>query len=93
VPAAASPAERPTTTALELGGPYAWLRHPIYLGWVLLVFAAPTMTSGRLLFSTISTLYIAAAIPFEERGLVAEFEQSYRDYQARVRWRLLPGLW
>jgi protein-S-isoprenylcysteine O-methyltransferase Ste14 len=81
------------SSPLEVGGPYRWLRHPIYFGWVLLVFGAPTMTGGRLLFAGISTLYLIVAIPFEERGLQAEFGQAYRDYQRRVRWRLVPGVW
>lgn len=78
---------------LEVRGPYRWLRHPIYLGWALLVFSAPVMTAGRLLFAVVSTGYLVVAIPIEERSLVNEFGQSYRDYQKRVRWRMLPGLW
>jgi protein-S-isoprenylcysteine O-methyltransferase Ste14 len=81
------------SSALEISGPYRWLRHPIYLGWILIVFGAPTMTSGRLLFASISTLYLVVAIPFEERGLQSQFGQAYRDYQRSVRWRLVPGVW
>jgi protein-S-isoprenylcysteine O-methyltransferase Ste14 len=90
-PAAAAPAL--AAAALEIGGPYRWLRHPIYLGWVLLVFGAPTMTNGRLLFSAISTLYLVIAIPFEERSLLTEFGPAYGAYQKQVRWRLIPGVW
>ena len=82
-----------SASALEISGPYRWLRHPIYLGWLLIVFGAPTMTNGRLLFASISTLYLIVAIPFEERSLQSEFGQAYRDYQRRVRWRLVPGVW
>ena len=78
---------------LEVRGPYRWLRHPIYLGWLLLVFGSPVMTAGRLLFAVVSTAYLVVAIPIEERSLVHEFGQSYRDYQKQVRWRLVPGLW
>jgi len=88
------PAATPALSApLEVTGPYRWLRHPIYLGWVLLVFGAPMMTAGRLLFATISTAYLVVAIPIEERSLVQEFGQPYRDYQQQVRWRLVPGIW
>jgi len=80
-------------STLEVAGPYRWVRHPIYLGWVLMVFGAPAMTAGRLLFAAISTAYLIAAIPFEERSLVTEFGPPYQDYQRRVRWRLVPGLW
>jgi len=91
--ASAASAAPAAPSALEVGGPYRWLRHPIYFGWVLFVFGAPAMTSGRLLFAGISTLYLVLAIPLEERGLRAEFGQAYVDYQQRVRWRLVPGLW
>ena len=80
-------------TALEISGPYRWLRHPIYLGWVLLVFGAPTMTAGRLLFAAVSTLYLIVAIPYEERSLTSEFGPAYVEYQRQVRWRLIPGVW
>lgn len=89
----APPRSATPSSALEVGGPYRWLRHPIYLGWVLLVFGAPTMTTGRLLFATISTLYLVIAIPFEERSLLTEFGPAYGSYQQQVRWRLIPGVW
>ncbi len=90
-PVAASPVA--VTAPLEVRGPYHWVRHPIYLGWVLLVCGPPTMTAGRLLFAAVSTAYLVAAIPLEERSLIREFGQSYRDYQKQVRWRLVPGVW
>lgn len=74
-------------------GPYGWLRHPIYLGWVLIVFGAPSMTAGRALFAAISTVYLVMAIPLEERSLVREHGNEYRQYQRLVRWKLIPGLW
>jgi protein-S-isoprenylcysteine O-methyltransferase Ste14 len=80
-------------TPLTISGPYRWLRHPIYLGWVMFVFGAPEMTAGRLLFATISTVYLIVAIPYEERSLTAEFGPAYTAYQRQVRWRLLPGVW
>jgi protein-S-isoprenylcysteine O-methyltransferase Ste14 len=74
-------------------GPFAIVRHPIYLGWVLMVFATPVMTTSRLLFAVISTLYLIAAIPFEERSLVEVFPEKYRAYQKEMRWRLIPYIW
>jgi protein-S-isoprenylcysteine O-methyltransferase Ste14 len=74
-------------------GPFALVRHPIYLAWVLMVFAAPTMTMTRLLFAVVSTLYLVAAIPLEERLLVEHFGDRYRAYQQQMRWRLIPGVW
>jgi methanethiol S-methyltransferase len=74
-------------------GPFALVRHPIYLGWVLIVFAAPVMTTSRLLFASISTAYLIAAIPFEEASLVEAFGEKYRAYQRAMPWRLIPRVW
>jgi len=74
-------------------GPFAIVRHPIYLGWVLMVFATPVMTTSRLLFAVISTLYLVAAIPFEERSLLETHRDTYGAYQKQMRWKLIPFLW
>lgn len=77
----------------KAAGPFAIVRHPIYLGWVLMVFATPVMTTSRLLFAVVSTAYLVAAIPLEERSLVEAFGDKYRAYQRQMRWKLIPGLW
>lgn len=74
-------------------GTYRFVRHPIYLGWVLLVWAASDMTTGRLVFAAISTAYLVAAVPFEERSLRRRFGPSYDAYRRQVRWRIVPGLY
>ena len=74
-------------------GPYKYLRHPIYLGWVRVVFGVPEMNGTRLAFAAISTAYLVIAIPFEERSLIEVFGDHYRDYQRAVRWRIAPGVW
>lgn len=74
-------------------GPYRLVRHPMYLGWVLIVGATPLMTADRLLFATLSIGYLAVAIPFEEAGLRRKFGEPYRAYQRAVRWRLVPFLY
>jgi protein-S-isoprenylcysteine O-methyltransferase Ste14 len=73
-------------------GPYGWVRHPIYLGWLLLVLGAAPMTATRLAFATISALYVLIAIPLEERTLRRVADAEYSAYAHQVRWRLLPGL-
>ncbi len=73
----------------KTSGPYGWVRHPIYLGWILLVFSVGTMTGTRLVFAIVSSVYLIIAIPFEERTLLAN-APAYADYMRRVRWRLLP---
>jgi methanethiol S-methyltransferase len=84
------PARKVTFTT---DGPFGIVRHPIYLGWVLMVFAMPTMTMSRLLFAVVSTIYLVIAIPLEERSLVEAFGDDYRAYQKQMQWKLVPGLW
>jgi hypothetical protein len=72
---------------------YRVVRHPIYLGWALMVWPTPHMTGTRLAFAAISSLYLAAAIPFEERSLRRDFGVAYESYSARVRWRMIPFLY
>lgn len=80
-------------TAFRVIGPYHLVRHPIYLGWMLIMFGVPVMTATRLEFAIVSSLYLVLAVPFEERALVAEFGDTYREYQRRTRWRIVPGIW
>jgi protein-S-isoprenylcysteine O-methyltransferase Ste14 len=86
-------AGRPASAEIKAAGPFGVVRHPIYLGWALMVFATPAMTADRLLFATLSTAYLILAIPWEEKSLVAGHGDRYRDYQRQVRWRLIPGVW
>jgi protein-S-isoprenylcysteine O-methyltransferase Ste14 len=78
---------------LETAGLYGFVRHPLYFAWVLFVFGTPHMTMTRFVFATVSTVYLAVAIPFEERSLIRLFGEEYRHYRRRVRWRMIPGLY
>ena len=86
-------AGRTTSGSLKIVGPFRLVRHPIYLGWILMVFATPLMTANRFVFAVVSSLYLILAIPWEERSLVADHGDQYRAYQRSVRWRLVPGVW
>ena len=78
---------------LVTSGAFAIVRHPLYLGWALLVFGEPDMNASRFVFAVISTAYLAVAIPWEEQGLLDTFGPAYEDYRRQVRWRMMPGLY
>jgi len=78
---------------LKIIGPYHLVRHPIYLGWMLIVFGAARMTGDRVAFATISSAYLVVAVPWEEASLRRVFGAEYDRYARLVRWRIVPGIW
>ena len=72
---------------------YGYVRHPIYPGSFLNVFAVPHMTATRFVFAIVSSLYVLIAIPFEERSLLTSTTGAYQRYRDKVRFRIVPGVY
>jgi protein-S-isoprenylcysteine O-methyltransferase Ste14 len=74
-------------TYTEIGfrtpGPYRYMRHPLYVGWLLVFWSAPVMTLAHLVFAIATTLYILVAIQLEERDLV-RLHGEYAEYRRQV---------
>jgi hypothetical protein len=81
---------RPALTS----GPYAYVRHPIYASVILLLLGAPLLLGSwwGLCVAVVLILMLGFRAVMEERMFTAEFD-GYRDYAARVRYRLVPLLW
>jgi protein-S-isoprenylcysteine O-methyltransferase Ste14 len=60
---------------------YRIVRHPLYIGWLTIFWAAPTMTLAHLVFALATTAYILIAIQLEERDLVDAFGERYVSYR------------
>jgi len=71
---------------------YKLVRHPLYVGWLTIFWAAPTMTVAHLVFALATTAYILIAIQLEERDLVDAFGEHYLAYR-RSTPMLVPRLW
>jgi methanethiol S-methyltransferase len=75
------PEKAPTFVA---SGPYHWVRHPLYLAVLVLIWSCPDMTLDRLLFQVLWSAWIVLGARLEEADLVAELGETYRVYQREV---------
>ena len=80
-----------TPLTFTMPGLYRYVRHPLYIGWLLTFWATPTMTAAHLVFSVATTAYILIAIRLEERDLVAVHGSAYDEYRKQVP-MLVPAL-
>jgi protein-S-isoprenylcysteine O-methyltransferase Ste14 len=62
---------------LKTGRLYRWLRHPMYVGVLLGVWATPRMSLGHLLLALGLTAYVLIAMRYEERDLIATYGSRY----------------
>jgi len=73
-----------TTLPFETPAFYKYVRHPLYVGWFMVLWSTPDMTVGHLLFTGVSSVYIVVALALEERDLVAHFGETYERYREQV---------
>ncbi|MFQ5777922.1 MAG: methanethiol S-methyltransferase [Terriglobia bacterium] len=73
-----------TSVGFKTPALYKYVRHPLYVGWIIGFWATPRMTVGHLVFAVGTLAYILIAIRLEERDLVGFFGQAYEDYRRRV---------
>lgn len=76
---------------LVTGGLYRLIRHPLYAGGLLFLWASPVMTTNLLAFDLGGSLYLIIGALFEERKLLGEFGAEYAEYRRRTP-MLVPGL-
>jgi len=75
---------KPRPMAFTIRGPYRWVRHPLYLFMISMIWSCPDLTGDRLLFNALWTVWIVIGSILEERDLVLEFGDVYREYQRKV---------
>ncbi len=63
---------------------YRYVRHPLYLGFIVAFWAVPRMTLGHLLLAAGMSVYMLIAIRYEERDLITFFGRDYESYRRRV---------
>jgi protein-S-isoprenylcysteine O-methyltransferase Ste14 len=75
-------------------GPYAFVRHPMYSGAILFMVGAALLLGSwwGVVLSPLFAVLFGIRSGIEERALLAGLP-GYADYAARVRYRLVPGLW
>ena len=75
---------KPRPVALTIKGPYKWVRHPLYLFVLVMIWLCPSLTTDRLLFNILWSVWIFVGTILEERDLVTQFGDAYREYQQNV---------
>jgi protein-S-isoprenylcysteine O-methyltransferase Ste14 len=75
---------KPRPVVFTVKGPYRWVRHPLYLFMIVMIWSCPNLTKDRLLFNILWSAWIFFGTMLEERDLVEQFGDAYLDYQQKV---------
>ena len=81
----------PPAAGFVARGLYRYVRHPLYLFTLLLIWGTSRLSTDRLLFNVLWTAWIVVGTKLEERDLLVDFGPAYRRYQAQVP-MLIPSL-
>lgn len=79
-----SPDHTSFETGMVTNGLYAWVRHPLYTGGLLIIWLSPIMTSNLLTLFTLLTIYLVVGARFEESRLIQSFGDEYLQYRSKV---------
>jgi protein-S-isoprenylcysteine O-methyltransferase Ste14 len=72
------------SSPLRIVGPYRFVRHPLMLGLLIVIWAQPIMPPELMMMNIGWTVYILIAIRLEERDLVREYGAAYEEYRRKV---------
>jgi protein-S-isoprenylcysteine O-methyltransferase Ste14 len=72
------------TPPLRVVGLHRHVRHPTYVGWFLVLWAAPTMTLGHAFLAASLAGYVLVAVRLEERDLLRTHGEAYARYRRDV---------
>jgi protein-S-isoprenylcysteine O-methyltransferase Ste14 len=68
-------------------GAYRWMRHPIYMSFLGLIWFTPTMSLDHVILTVVWTIYIYAGSYFKDQRMLQYIGEAYREYAKSV-----PGL-
>lgn len=74
--------------ALQTGGLYSWVRHPLYFFSLLVLWFTPNMTDTGLMFNIVATLYFVLGSLIEEQRMVSYYGEAYQTYRKNVAWMI-----
>jgi protein-S-isoprenylcysteine O-methyltransferase Ste14 len=83
----------PAQRGIVVAGPYRWVRHPIYLGYLISHVGFLLANASLRNAAVLALLYVAQVIRIRREEQVLATSEEYRSYVQRVRWRILPGVY
>lgn len=76
--------KKPPVRAFVTKGAFAWMRHPVYMSFLGLIWFTPVMTLDHAILTAVWTAYIYAGSYFKDKRLLHFIGQPYREYASRV---------